>query len=456
MMNPALALAAAVAVLGGLCGCAGYHPRPLAQHADLATSPAALDLTVPAAGPADPARRIDISRPLTIDEIGLLAMLNDPDLKSERGTLGVARAGLLQATILPNPSGSLGYGALISGPGVASSISASLSQDIAAIVTRRPRIRSAEARLAQVDAEQLWREWQVAQKARQLAADIDAANRTIRLTRGEHRLLLRETATVKAAIAKDNLTIAALAPLLTAVAAAEKSLQSLRLTRQTNWQALDALLGLVPSVRFAIAHPLFRPLPRNLEPLVANLPERRPDLAALRLGYTSAEEDVRAAILGQFPALSIGPAYGSDTSKVVTIGPSFTFALPIFDRNQGNIAKTRATRQLLREQYQARLDSAVANIHALTAQLSRLTADLAAARRSAGDAASLATIARQAYAQGNIDERTLTDYETTALERQVEAADIERSIAEDRISLAVELGLDLPRMRLALGSAARR
>jgi cobalt-zinc-cadmium efflux system outer membrane protein len=392
---------------------------------------------------------------LGIDQIGLLAILNDPDLKSERGTLGVAQAGLLQATLLPNPSANLGYGALIGGPGTASSIAASLSQDIAALVTRGARIRSAEAHVGQVDADQLWREWQVAQKARQLAVDIVAENQAIGLTEREHGLLLGELAEVKAAVAGGNLTIGALAPLLTALAAAGTSLQALRQSRLTNWQALDALLGLVPSVRFAIAPPVFPPMPSDVEPLLADLPVRRPDLAALRLGYLSAEEGIRAAILGQFPAFAIGPSYGSDTSRIVTLGPSFTFALPIFDRNQGTIAKTRATRALLREQYQARLDSAVANVRSLLAQLRQLAADLLRARRAAAAARSLAVTARQAYAQGNLDARTLVDYETTTLERAVEVADIERRIGEDRVFLAVELGLDLPRMRIALGAAAR-
>ena len=452
-MTPLLALAAAFAVIAGLSGCARYHAAPLPQHADLARGLAGLDLRIPASGPRDLPRTIDIATALTVDQIGLLAILNDPDLKSERGLLDTARAGLLLATLLPNPSANLGYGALIGGPGTASSITASLAEDIAAIISRGARIKSAQAHLGQVDADQLWREWQVAQKARQLAVDIDAGNRTIQLTRREHRLLHGEVAEVRAAIAKGNLTVTALAPLLTAVAAAEQSLRTSRLTRLTNWQDLDGLLGLVPSVRFAIARPDFAPLPSGLEKLVADLPERRPDLVALRLGYHSAEEDVRAAILGQFPAFTLGASYSSDTTKVVSAGPDFTFALPIFDQNQGNIAKSQATRLVLHEQYQARLDGAVANIHALIARLGRLSNDLVQARQAARDALSLAVTARRAYAQGNLDARTLTDYETTALEREVEVAAIERSIAEDRIFLAVELGLDLPPMRLALSSA---
>lgn len=440
---------AAIAALAGLTDCAGYHAEPLPQRPDLAGTLASIDLTIPSAGTGE-ARRIDIANPLTIDEIGLLAILNDPDLKSERGTIDVARAGLVQATILPNPSASFSYGQLLGGPGTTSSIAASLAQDIVPIITRSARIGAANAHLGQVDADQLWREWQVAQKARQLALDIAFADRSIALTEHEAQLIGAAEAQVQQAISAGNLAVSALSPLLSVKAAAEQSLVTLRLERLKNWQGLDALLGLTPNGRFAIAAPAVAAPPDNVASLVATLPERRPDLAALRLGYDSAEEDVRAAILGQFPALSIGGNYGSDTTAVVSAGPSVTFSLPIFDRNQGTIAKTGATRRLLREQYQAQLDSAVATIHALLAQTARLTADLGQARAAAETARSLAVTARQAFTQGNIDQRSLTDYETTELERALQVVSLERQIGEDRILLSVELGLGLPPTRLAI------
>jgi len=436
--------------MAGLSGCATYRSSPLPHGADLAANQGNLDATIPATRANYLTRRIDLSRPLTINQIGLLAILNDPDLKSEPGELGIARAGMLQATLLPNPSANLNYGALISGPGTTSSIAASLSQDFAAVITRHARVRSAEGHLYQVDADQLWREWQVAQKARQLALDIYSANRSIGLTDHERQLISRDVGQVRAAIAAGNLTLAALAPLLASEAATEQSLVALRIGRLKNWQALDALLGLDPTVRFGIVPPVYHPLPRDLKTLVTSLPNRRPDLIALRFGYRSAEEDVRAAILGQFPALTLGGSYSSDTSAVVTGGPTFTFALPVFDRNQGRIARAQATRLLLREQYQARLDKAVANIYALIAQLKELAADLVQARKAATAAQSLAATTRQAYAQNNLDQRSLTDYERTELERALEVATIERQIGEDRVFLAVELALGLPPTKIAL------
>jgi outer membrane protein, heavy metal efflux system len=439
----------AVAMVG-LSGCATYRSSSLPLGANLAANPEGLDATIQANRANYLIRGIDISRPLTINQIGLLAILNDPDLKSERGELEVARAGVLQATLLPNPSANLSYGALVGGPGTTSSMAASLSQDFVAIITRHARVSSAKRHLNQVDADQLWREWQVAQKARQLALDIHSENRSIDLMEHEGRLIGREVGLVRSAIAAGNLTLAALAPLLAVEAATEQSLVTLRLSRLRDWQALDGLLGLDPTVRVRIVPPVFHPLPRDLNTLVTSLPERRPDLIALRFGYHSAEEDVRAAILGQFPALALGGSYGSDTSAVATVGPTFTFALPIFDRNQGNIAKTQATRLLLHEQYQARLDKTVANVYALIAQLKELASDLVQARKAATAAQSMAATARRAYAQHNLDQRSLTDYERTEFERALEVVTIERQIGENRIFLAVELALGLPPTRIAL------
>jgi outer membrane protein, heavy metal efflux system len=328
-IRSSLALAAALAVVAGLAGCASYRPAPLPRQPDLAAALADLDLRLPA---AERDRPVNIAQPLTIDDIGLLAILNNPGLKSERGTLDVAGAALLQATLIPDPTATLSYGQLIAGPGTASSIAASLAQDIAALVTRAARVNAAAAHVGAVNAEELWREWQVAQKARQLAVDLYWDGEAIRLVESERHLIGAEIAQVRQAIAKGNLTLTALAPLLTAQATAEQSLGALRLAQLKGWQALDALMGLLPRVRFAIARPKVNVPAGDPLPLIASLPARRPDLAALRLGYLSAEERVRAAILGQFPAFSIGPQYGSDTTKVVTIGPSFTFALPIFDR----------------------------------------------------------------------------------------------------------------------------
>jgi len=440
-------LALAFTLCAALSGCAGYRLLPLGSEPRLAASLAELDRALPP-GAGVPGTTIALDKPLGIDAIGLLAILNDPELRSERGTMGVAQAGLVQASLLPNPMAGLGYAALLGGPGTTDAYTASLSEDIAALVTYRARVNSAQAHLAEVNAELLWQEWQVAQKSRLLALDIASADQVIALDRRELRLVTDEVETVRAATAAGNLDLSALAPLLAAEASVEQSLAAATLEQLKNWQALDALLGLSPDVRFAIAPPEFAAAPPDPAPLIASLPQRRPDLVALQLGYRSSEENLRAAVLGQFPAFALGGSWSQDSSNVRSAGPTASFELPIFNRNQGKIAEAKATRLVLHDEYQARLDSAAAEARGLAAQLQKLSADLAAARRGADSATALSRAARAAYAQGNIDQRSLIDYETTALQRASEVIALERSFGEDRILLTVALGLGLPQIRI--------
>ena len=438
-----------------LGGCALYHGMPLPKQPDLAGQLSQLHTRIPA-GPGRAPRAIATDRPLAIDDIGFLAVLNDPDLRAERGTLDVARAGLLQASLLPNPAATVSYTPILGGTDVAPAWAASLTEDVRAILTYHTRKKSARLQLEQVNADLLWQEWQVAQQARTLALDLYWGGLSVDLAERQLRLLEHETQEVQAATQSGALDLTALAPLLAAKAGAAQTVASLSLAELQGWQQLDALLGLQPDVRFAIAPPELAPLPPDLNALIAQLPQRRPDLVALQLGYHSADESVRAAVIGQFPALAAGYQWGQDTSNVRSGGPTATFDLPIFDRNQGQVAQARATRLQLHEQYEARLDAANGTARGLVSQIRRLSSDARAAERAAMAAEAQSKSAQQAYAQDTLDQRSLADFETTALQRRIEAMALERSLGEARISLTVDLGLGLPRTRIAPSDNPRR
>ena len=449
----ALGFALAGAALLG--GCALYHSMPLPSRPDLVGQVSQLRTRMPAA-PGQAPRTIATDRPLAIDDVGLLAVLNDPDLRAERGTLDVARAGLLQASLLPNPSGSVSYMPLLGGTDIAPAWAASLTEDVKAILTYHTRKKAARFQLEQVNADLLWQEWQVAQQARILAVDLYWGGLAVSLAERQLQLLDGEVQAVQAATRSGALDLTALAPLLAAKAGAAQTTASLRLAELQGWQQLDGLLGLEPDARFAIAPPQLEPLPRNLPSLIEQLPARRPDLVALQLGYRSADESVRSAIIGQFPAFVAGYQWGQDTTNVRSGGPTATFDVPLFDRNQGQVAQARATRLQLHEQYEARLDAANGAARGLVSQIQRLTGDARQAERAAQAAESQSEAAQQAYAQDTLDQRALADFETTALQRRIEAFNLERSLAEARITLTVDLGLGLPQTRFATPDTSRR
>ena len=441
-------LAVALGSAALVAGCALYHPLPLARKPDLVRGLSGLRTVLPPTTAGGAPRRIATEGPLSIDDIGWLAILNDPQLRSERGQMDVAQANLLQASLLPNPQANVSWQSLLGGTDFTSAWSASITEDVKAILTYHTRVKSAHYQLGQVNADLLWQEWQVAQNARLLALDIYWGGRALRLGRREMRLFDQEVRDVKAATAAGNLALTALAPLLAAQSSAQQFLSSLELTQLQSWQQLNALLGLEPQVRFAIARPDLPQDPKDIDALVDELPQRRPDLIALRLGYRSADEDVRTAIIGQFPAFVLGGAWGDDTANNRTLGPTATFDLPVFDRNQGQVAQTRATRLLLHEQYQARLDAAAGTAKGLAVTIARLRGYVGDARSAASLAERLSKSARQAYTQGNLDQQSLADYETSSLQREIEAMALERSLGEARIAMTIELGLGLPRTRI--------
>lgn len=448
-----LALALSCAAL--LDACALYHRLPLPKRPDLVGQLSQLNTRIPAARGEAP-RTIATDGPLAIDDIGLLAVLNDPDLRAERGTVDVARAGLLQAALLPNPSGSVSYTPILGGHDIVPAWAASLTEDLKAILTYHTRKKSARFQLEQVNADLLWQEWQVAQQARILALDLYWGGLSAALAQRQLELLDHEVRQVQAATRAGNLDFTALAPLLAAKASAAQTAAALNLAQLQGWQQLDALLGLEPDVRFAIAPPKVAPLPPDLETLIAQLPERRPDLVALQLGYRSADETVRSAIIGQFPAFVAGYTWGQDTTNVRSGGPTASFDVPIFDRNQGQVAQARATRLQLHEQYEARLDAAVGAAKGLVSQIQRLTSDAHDADLAADAAEAQSKSAQQAYAQDTLDQRSLVDFQGTALQRRIEAIALERSLGETRITLTVDLGLGLPQTRIVPLASSRK
>jgi len=443
-------ICAAVAL--AMAGCATYKPLPLPRQADLAAHTDELKLQWPASA-AQPARSIDVRAPISLDDLGLLAILNDPDLRSQRGALDSAQADLLQASLLPNPSVGFSWAGPIGGPPAVDAWSVSIAEDVTSLITYRRRHEAARAIFEEVRTNLLWSQWQVAQKARLLGVDIYWNDQSLQLFGQERAVLQSEIAQVQSAVSAGNLDNAVLAPQLAAKATLDQAYHSLELDQLSNWQQLDALLGLQPGVAFALARPELPALPTDIDARIDTLPQRRPDLIALQAGYHSADASFRAAILGQFPALVLGGTWAQDNTNVRSRGVDATFDLPIFNRNQGQVGQARATRELLQQQYQVQLDQAVGEARALQVHAQRVGANLAEAQQAQTSAQQILQAARAAFAQGNMDQRSLADFETASLERGLDNATLQKSYGEDTITLAVDLGLGLPQT-LALPTAA--
>src|SRR5271169_3015001 len=200
----------AILLLGG---CQSYTPMPLNRQAMLAEHLSDLQFG-------------NMPQPLSIEAVSLLAAANNPDLKAARIENGIAAAQVLQAGILPNPSLGAGYGFLLGGPGTTPAVTASLTEDIRALVTLSARRGSAYAAAQQVNASLLWQEWQTISKVRLLVVDIVEDERQHRLLAETVAVLGARLARERQALAQGNATLTDVVPALTTAAGIKKQIDA--------------------------------------------------------------------------------------------------------------------------------------------------------------------------------------------------------------------------------------
>jgi outer membrane protein TolC len=438
------ARAVAALTLSLVAGCATYAPLPLNKSAALKDRPEQLN---PEAHPLPPR--------LGMDDVALLALRNNPDLVAARAQHGVAQAQMLAAGIAPNPSLSGSYGFLLGGPGSVPALAAGLSQDVKSLVTLSSKRASAADAVREVDGRLLWQEWQTVAKARLLAVDLAEGEKVHSLLEQNASQLQDLLTRNRDALAQGDTTLVALVPDLSAVASSRKQIDDLQRQQETRRRDLNVLLGLSPLAALPLSDSMDLPMvdATAVEQALPSLADRRPDLIALQLGYRSQDEKVRGAILAQFPMLSLGITGGHDNTNVRTLGPQITIDLPIFNRNQGNIAVETATRQQLHDEFTARLIIAKAQVQSLLADIELLQSQLATKQPQQTELERTVTHARSAYATGDLDERTYVDVLSARNAKQQEILAIEQTLLEQQIAIQTLIGVDMPPVTIsALGA----
>lgn len=420
-----LALLASVA-----SACASYHPLPLP------------------AGPTPLAARQPPfpAGPIAVAELDVLVLQRDPDLVAARRQKGVASAQLLQAGLLPDPSFGGAILPLTAGPGTTFAWNANLQEDLRALVTLKLRKRGARDAARQVDAQLLWQEWQALGQARLLYADLVSGQESLVILRRTLAVFADRAARLERALVQGDTTLTASAPDSAALQSARAQVDAAERLQLSRRHQLNALLDRETDAPLRLTGgPAAPELDlAAVDVAAADIAHRRPDLIALRLGYHAQESKVRLAIIDQFPAFNFGVGGGSDNSNVRDVGPQFSTTLPVFDRNRGDVALQRATREQLRAEYQARLDgaygqarAAVTELRQAEAQLRVVQADLHGTRRAAAEATA-------AFQLGALDELGYVDLISANLTKEEEIITLQQTVREQEVALATLTGAGLP------------
>ncbi len=437
-----------------LAGCQSYHPMPLTQARvrRALQIPIWKQLRISAQhihGIGLPPLPMRPDGGLTANEAAVIAVLLNPSLRVARDQRGEAAAQLFEAGILPNPQVSESTAFVTGGyrTGTFTGYGLGVNWDITRLIDHDARVASAKYHRGQVDLEVAWREWQTAQAARLAVYDLAATSAQLHQARRAQQELQANEKIVQQAYDAGLSTILDLSAARAASQQAGALVQSLAQKRDENLIRLRLIMGLPINAPIHLSKTIRFPSRITLPPrsvVLKDLPRLRLDLVALKLGYESQEEALRAAVLRQFPRLTLGFQQASDTTNVHTTGFGVNIDLPIFDRNQGNIAIQRATRKLLYDTYIARefeARSAVAlaysDIHALAAQIS-------ASEAAVESLAKLVQTYQQALKFGNVDIVSYYAEVDQLIEKRINLIRLKNQLERNRIALALAAGTYVP------------
>src|SRR5690348_10236420 len=446
MLNPRVFLLRPILLTAfvALAGCATFHPLPLSSG----RGPRRVeDITVPAQSMPTPALRaypFDPANGLDATEVAMLAVANDPQLKVERDKAGVAHAQAYAAGLLPDPQ--LNYEhdrpAANSPEGTTTAYTAGLTFDLGNLITRSARVKSARAGARQVDLDLLWSEWQTIAQARTLFDRVYYLRKLVARLQRELAALGSVQAAIAQALHAGDLTYDSASAGLNAASDVANQLGDAQRQLHQVEHDLHDLLGLDATVTLHLTGVPFTvdPDKQEVQHALDEMPERRPDLLALQAGYASQQETLRAAILAQFPAITVGFVRARDYSNISSAGFSIGLSLPLFDGNRGNIAIERATRQQLHDEYSARLLADRNDVRRLLADLQSDHAQRNALAAHAAQLAQARDAAQANYAAGRLDWPTYLAIRTNSLAADTALLTLEQDTHETAIALDALVG----------------
>lgn len=296
-----------------------------------------------------------------LDEAELVAVVLtvNPSLRAKRLEIGEAQALLISAGIWPNPE----LEAFVR-PGIGGASSTGLGLDLL-FTLFRPDERSAKQALAEARVEEIRAE--IAAEEVRVVADVRRARVEV-LAEGQKVLLLEQEAALRDEALNlirrhrdlGEATEIAVALIELDRTGIHRALREARASLDRGRRSLNQLVGVPPTYELPLsvgdqAFP-FKIYPDlGDEELDRRVLAGRLDLRARSSAYQVQEEELRLAIARQYPSLRLGPSFEKDVEGSKGLGIGGSIELPLFDRNQGEIAEKMAARDRARADYVALL-----------------------------------------------------------------------------------------------------
>lgn len=435
-----------VQVLLGCVACASYRAQPLPSPAAVAM-PGRLEERRPrVTGNPSPTSTgktvaIDPADGIDPDEAAVLAVLLNPDLIALRDEHDQAGAQIVAAGILPNPVLGVEYAHPYGNgsAGTNDAVNVTLSWDLKPLIARSAKKGAAEASLSQVDLGIVWQEWQVAQQARLLVVRLGWLRQRVLLAEGEYDHQAEAARALAGAGEVGDATLEQLGVQRASLAAARNTLFEIEQLALETESELLKLLGNPRQANLRVPAPSLEA--QAAMPRVSTCLSQRLDLQALRQGYEAQQASLRAAVLDQFPDISIGLEHQHDEGSLDFVGAFVSVGLPVFDRNQGEVAIAQATRRRLQHEYDARVAAIRADLDKLARYLELTRKELPRAREAITSLEKIETQERSAVASGDMDRLSYEAVRAALLEQRLKQAALSQALAESNVGLETICGV---------------
>src|SRR5438876_7453594 len=392
---------------------------------------------------------VDLRRGIGPDEAATIALFSNPALRSIRDRRGLASAQLIQAGILPNPVVSYERDYVTGGNtlGTRTGYTLNAGWEFSALIPFLPKQTAARKNFRSVDLDVAWQEWQIAVNARTAVYRVLGLDAQTARAREATSGLQQSTDTMRKAVDAHEKTVLDLAAVESASQDSRATTLALEQEFDKQRLGLNKILGAEPEAKVVLRAGLI--LPTRLAPpaeheLFDNLESQRLDLLGLCQGLESQDATVRAAILAQFPKMSVAIVPATDTGNVHTTGFNVTVDIPVFDRNQGVIATERATRQKLLDEYNQRTFEARSDIATAIADIRSLDRQIAAAEDALPLLEKLVASAQTAIEQRDADVLSYYTARSNLLQKRIQLIKLQEQLLEAHTALEIASGHYLP------------
>ncbi len=434
-----LALSAAVALVVGSTGCASTNGAPSHLDVDAAirdrTAEARLRLEEQAPLPPD----VSLADGLTQEEAVAVALWNSPSFRATLVDLGIARADLAEAGLLRNPIFSLLF------PLGPKQLEFTLQYPLDLLVQRPARVAAARLNAQAIGERLVWDALSLVAQVRTAHADAVVADRRLALAAENADLAGRLAGITDAQLrAGDISELESRAP-RSGAARAESMRRAAQHDRDLARLTLAMLIGLdrpadaiAPQLSAAYDAAPCQVDEGRLQEALAS----RPDVRAAELGIEAATARARWERTRVLALIGILDANGKGIEGF-EMGPGIGADLPLFNRNQGGIARATAEIERASQLYAAARLRVIADVRSADVRVSQA--------REAFDAwhneimPSLEIELRQAesaYKAGEVALLSVLDVGRRLVDGRMRQLDAEADLFRSRIALERAIGRD--------------